>query len=126
MHARRLNNYNSRRLISILIIYSHRQCCACYGPRRGTKNYCLKNCTAINGGTVTKNAHTWIWIRSSVPKRAWRKCIEYIKTDSNGIKHKYRINEDTGIEEKVHYYHSRPSFASVAEIHRCMIWGNAF
>ena len=59
------------------------------------------NCTAINGGTVTKNVHAWIWIRSSVPKRVWRKCTEYIKTDFFGRKQKYRINEETGIAEKV-------------------------
>ena len=65
------------------------------------KIYCLKNCTAINGGTVTKKVKTWIWIRSSLPKRVWRKCIDFTITGKDGEKVKYRLDEETGLKEKV-------------------------
>lgn len=63
-----------------------RQCCGCYGPVDGTKNYCTQNCQAINGGTVTKNVYTWFWVRSSLPKRLWKKCMEYqVKRDDGKL-----------------------------------------
>ncbi len=50
---------------------------------------------------MKKNVHTWIWIRSSIPKRAWRKCIEYTVTDKNGKKEIYSVDEETGTQRKV-------------------------
>ena len=79
---------------------SHGKCCACYGPKGGTDNYCLKNCSAINGGKVITQVVTWIWIRSSLPKRVWRKCIDFTTTDKNGKKEMYRLDEETGLKEK--------------------------
>ncbi|CAB4029528.1 Hypothetical predicted protein [Paramuricea clavata] len=79
---------------------SHKKCCACYGPKGGNKNYCLTNCTSINGGIVKKKVHVWIWIRSSIPTRAWRKCVEYIVTDKNGKKETYSVDEETGIRRE--------------------------
>ena len=43
----------------------------------GTKDYCAEHCKPINGGTVTKNVFTWFWLRSSLPKRLWKKCVDY-------------------------------------------------
>ncbi len=60
-----------------------------------------KNCSAINGGKVTKQVVTWVWIRSSLPKRVWRKCIDFTITNKNGKEEKYRLDEETGLREKV-------------------------
>ena len=86
-----------------IIIHMNRyfQCCACYGPKGGTDNYCLKNCSAVNGGKITKQVVTWIWIRSSLPKRVWRKCIDFTITNKHGKEEKYRLDEETGLREKV-------------------------
>ena len=52
----------------------------------GTKVYCTEHCKAINGGTVTKNVFTWFWVRSSLPKRLWKKCIDYqVKRDDGKL-----------------------------------------
>ena len=52
----------------------------------GTKHYCAENCKAINGGTVTKNVFTWFWMRSSLPKRLWKKCMDYqVKRDDRKL-----------------------------------------
>ncbi|CAB4004935.1 Hypothetical predicted protein [Paramuricea clavata] len=61
-------------------------CCGCYGPVGGTKDYCAENCKAINGGTVIKNVFTWFWVRSSLPKRLWKKCMDYqVKRDDGKL-----------------------------------------
>ncbi|CAB4035578.1 Hypothetical predicted protein, partial [Paramuricea clavata] len=61
-------------------------CCGCYGPVGGTKNYCAQNCKAINGGTVKKNVYTWFWVRSSLPRRLWKKCMDYqVKIDDGKL-----------------------------------------
>ncbi|CAB3988225.1 ---NA--- [Paramuricea clavata] len=52
-------------------------CCGCYGPVGGTKDYCAENCQAINGGTISKHVFTWFWVRSSLPKIVWKKCMDY-------------------------------------------------
>ena len=52
----------------------------------GTKDYCAEHCKAINGGTVTKNVFTWFWVRSSLPKRLWKKCMDYqVKRDDGKL-----------------------------------------
>ena len=52
----------------------------------GTNDYCAENCKAINGGTVTKNVFTWFWVRSSLPKRLWKKCMDYqVKKDDGKL-----------------------------------------
>ena len=50
---------------------------------------------------MKKNVHTWVGIRSSIPKRVWKKCIEYTVTDKNGNKEIYSVDENTGIRTKV-------------------------
>jgi hypothetical protein len=51
---------------------------------------------------VKKKVHTWVWVRSSIPKRVWKKCIEYTVTDKNGKKETYSLEENTGIRIKVY------------------------
>lgn len=36
-----------------------------------------------------------------MPKRAWRKCIEYTVKDNNGKKEVYSVDHDTGTPRKV-------------------------
>ncbi|XP_028393585.1 uncharacterized protein LOC114517928 [Dendronephthya gigantea] len=85
---------------------SYGKCCACYGPKGGTKNYCSSDCTPINEGEITKNVHVWIWVRSSIPKRAWRKCIEYVVTNKNGNNVTYSLDEETGTRRKGNCAHT--------------------
>ncbi|XP_028411771.1 uncharacterized protein LOC114534515 [Dendronephthya gigantea] len=64
----------------------HGKCCACFGPD-SKKDYCAPRCQAINGGTVLKeedNITVWFWIRSSLPKRVWKKCMEFKETNDAG------------------------------------------
>ena len=52
----------------------------------GTKDYCTEHCKTTNGGTVTKNVFTWFWVRSSLPKRLWKKCMDYqVKRDDGKL-----------------------------------------
>lgn len=67
------------------------QCCGCFGPVGGRSNYCTGKCKAINGGTVVKRVYTWFWVRSSLPKRVWRRCMEY-KTYKNGRLQWFKLN----------------------------------
>jgi hypothetical protein len=67
------------------------QCCGCYGPVGGTKDYCAENCKAINGGTVMKTVFTWFWIRSSLPKKIWKKCMDYQVRKDNGKLTSYKL-----------------------------------
>ncbi|CAB4017887.1 Hypothetical predicted protein, partial [Paramuricea clavata] len=60
------------------------KCCGCFGPVGGKKNYCGTECRAKNGGTIVKNLYTWFWVRSSLPKRVWNKCMEYKVTVAQG------------------------------------------
>ena len=60
------------------------QCCGCFGPIGGSKDYCGVECQARQGGTIAKNIYTWFWVRSSLSKRLWNKCMEYKVTLANG------------------------------------------
>ena len=60
------------------------KCCACFGPIGGKRNYCGIECKAKNGGSVVKNVYTWFWVRSSLPKKVWNKCMEYKVTVGQG------------------------------------------
>ena len=61
------------------------QCCGCFGPVGGKKNITVGHyCTAKNGGTIVKNVYTWFWVRPSLPKRVWNKCMEYKVTVAPG------------------------------------------
>ena len=62
------------------------QCCSCFGPKNGKKEYCAKECESKNNGTVhKKNVYTWFWVRSSLPKRPWSKCMDYKVKESGKI-----------------------------------------
>ncbi|XP_028404228.1 uncharacterized protein LOC114526893 [Dendronephthya gigantea] len=66
-------------------------CCGCFGPVGGTKNYCAQNCKPINGGTVSKNVFSWFWIRTSLPKKIWKKCMDYQVTRADGKSISYKL-----------------------------------
>ena len=57
----------------------------------GTKDYCTENCKAINGGTVAKNVFMWFWVRSSLPKRLWKKCMDYQVKRNDGKLISYKL-----------------------------------
>ncbi|XP_028396090.1 uncharacterized protein LOC114520085 [Dendronephthya gigantea] len=77
-------------------------CCGCYGPVGGTANYCTPQCTVINGGTKidAKNVFTWVWVRTSLPKHIWKRCMEYQKKDDSGQLQWYNLIGDSTIPEK--------------------------
>ena len=77
------------------------QCCACYGPPGGKDVYCHKECQAVNGGTVTKHASAWFWVRLSPPRKVWEKCMEYKSEDENGDSAWYKLIGDRNIPVRV-------------------------
>ena len=81
------------------------QCCGCFGPIGGTANYCDTNCNAINGGTVigATKIYTWVWVRPSLPKRVWNRCMEYQSQDENGQLEWFTLVGDSTIPEKVRF-----------------------
>ena len=70
----------------------------------GTKDYCAENCKAINGGTVTKNVFTWFWVRSSLPKRLWKKCMDYQVKRNDGKLISYKLTGHSVIPVEVKMY----------------------
>ncbi|XP_028416962.1 uncharacterized protein LOC114541174 [Dendronephthya gigantea] len=71
----------------------HGKCCACFGPD-SKKDYCAPRCQEINGGTVLKkedNITVWFWIRSSLPKRVWKKCMEFKERNNAGKLKTWRV-----------------------------------
>ncbi|XP_028411770.1 uncharacterized protein LOC114534514 [Dendronephthya gigantea] len=73
----------------------HGECCACFGPD-SKKDYCAPRCQAINGGTVLKkedNITVWFWIRSSLPKRVWKKCMEFKERNNAGKLETWRVED---------------------------------
>ncbi len=81
------------------------QCCGCFGQVGGTANYCDTQCNAINGGTYLdpKGIYTWVWVRSSLPKRIWNRCMEYQSEDENGQIQWYNLVGDSIVPEKVRH-----------------------
>ncbi|CAB4030191.1 Hypothetical predicted protein, partial [Paramuricea clavata] len=78
----------------------HGKCCACFGPD-SKQDYCAPKCQAINGGTVLRekdNITVWFWIRSSLPKRVWKKCMEFKEKNSAGKMKTWRVED--GIRRK--------------------------
>ena len=45
--------------------------------------------------------HAWFWVRTSLPKRVWKKCMEYEKME-NGKIFKWHVDEHTNVPKKVH------------------------
>ncbi|CAB4023147.1 Hypothetical predicted protein, partial [Paramuricea clavata] len=76
------------------------KCCACFGPKGGRQNYCGSNCTAMNGGTVTTKAFVWFWVRTRMPERLWKRCMEFVVKNSAGKPEKHFIDPQTGTAQK--------------------------
>ena len=77
-------------------------CCGCFGPDGGTDNYCRPDCTAKNGGTVVKtHTYSWFWVRTSLPKRVWNRCMEYKVKNDKGEMVSYRLLDGNPTPEKV-------------------------
>ena len=77
------------------------QCCACFGPD-SKHDYCAPKCQAINGGTVLKeedNITVLFWIRSSLPKRVWKQCMEFKEKNRAGKLEIWRVED--GVRRKV-------------------------
>ena len=60
----------------------------------------------MNGGTVLTDdgdigIHVWFWVRTSLPKRVWKKCMEYEKVGEGGKIVKEHVDERTGVPKKV-------------------------
>ena len=72
-----------------------------FGLFRGRQNYCGPKCTAINGGTVTKKAFVWFWVRNRMPGRLWKRCMEFVVKNSAGKLEKHIIDPETGTVHKV-------------------------
>ncbi|XP_028411772.1 uncharacterized protein LOC114534516 [Dendronephthya gigantea] len=73
----------------------HGECCACFGAD-SKKDYCAPRCQAINGGTVLKkedNITVWFWIRSSLPKRVWKRCMEFKERNNAGKLETWRVED---------------------------------
>ena len=79
----------------------------------GTKDYCAENCKAINGGTVTKNVFTWFWVRSSLPKRLWKKCMDYQVKRDDGKLISYKLIGHSVIPVEVTIYFPQKNFLSI-------------
>ncbi|CAB4037073.1 Hypothetical predicted protein, partial [Paramuricea clavata] len=76
-------------------------CCGCFGPIGGTSDYCGDDCTAKNGGTVVKkNIYSWFWVRTSLPKSVWNRCMEYNVKNENGDMVSHRLFDGNTTPEK--------------------------
>ncbi|XP_028405296.1 uncharacterized protein LOC114527802 [Dendronephthya gigantea] len=85
------------------------KCCACYGPAGGNGVYCGKECTVMNGGTVTKNARAGFWVRLNPPRKVWEKCMEYKTEEENGDAAWYKLVGDRNIPVKGRCGKSEPT-----------------
>ena len=77
------------------------QCCACFGPD-SKQDYCAPKCQPINGGTILKekdNIKVWFWIRSSLPKRVWKQCMEFKEKNNAGKLELWHVED--GVKRKV-------------------------
>jgi hypothetical protein len=70
----------------------------------GTKDYCAGHCKAINGGTLRKNVFTWFWVRSSLPKRLWKKCMDYQVKRNDGKLMPYKLVGHSVVPVEVYKY----------------------
>ena len=51
---------------------------------------------------MTKNAHTWFWVRTSPPRKpVWNRCVEFEIKTPEGVTETHFINGKTGIVTKV-------------------------
>jgi hypothetical protein len=77
------------------------QCCGCFGPAGGTDDYCGTDCKKRRNGTIVKNFYSWFWVRSSIPKKVWKKCMDYKVTTPNGDTVRYKLLDRNPTPEKV-------------------------
>jgi hypothetical protein len=88
--------------ISTIFISLIKICCGCFGPVGGMDDYCSPDCTAKNGGTVVKTkTFTWFWVRTSLPKRVWNRCMEYKVKNEYGDMVSYKLLDGSTTPEKV-------------------------
>ncbi|XP_046839650.1 uncharacterized protein LOC124433845 isoform X4 [Xenia sp. Carnegie-2017] len=85
------------------------KCCGCYGPKNGKNDYCFKECEAKNGGTIKKNVYAWFWVRSRIPRRIWRNCMDY-KVIENGNAVWYKLLGSNGVPVKGRCTKDKPLF----------------
>ncbi|XP_028392647.1 uncharacterized protein LOC114517187 [Dendronephthya gigantea] len=79
---------------------SHK-CCACFGPKGGRGHYCGRKCEVINEGTLlTGQVYVWYWIRTRMPKRLWKRCMEFKKKTPAGKYETYHIDRITNTARK--------------------------
>jgi hypothetical protein len=67
----------------------------------GTDNYCGTDCKNRTGGTIEKNINVWFWVRSSIPKKVWNKCMDYKVTKENGDTDWYKLLNGNPTPKKV-------------------------
>ena len=48
-----------------------------------------------------KNVYSWFWVRSSIPKKVWNKCMDYKVTTENGDIIRYKLLGGNPTPEKV-------------------------
>lgn len=77
------------------------QCCGCFGPVGGTDDYCGTDCKKRRGGAIMKNVYIWFWVRVSIPKKVWNKCMDYKVTTENGDIIWYKLLDGNPTPEKV-------------------------
>ena len=74
-------------------------------PKVEDRNYCGSKCTAINGGTVTKKAFVWFWVRNRMPsERLWKKCMEFEEANFTGKREKHFVDPEKGTVHKVNNF----------------------
>ncbi|CAB4013488.1 Hypothetical predicted protein [Paramuricea clavata] len=77
------------------------KCCACFGTKGGRGHYCSRKCKAVNGGTIiTGKVYVWFWIRTRMPKRLWKRCMEFKMKTEAGKSETYYIDRMTGTAHK--------------------------
>ena len=56
----------------------------------------------MNGGTILQGkVYVWYWIRTRMPKRVWKRCMEFKITTEAGKLEAYYIDRRTGTAYKV-------------------------
>jgi hypothetical protein len=68
----------------------------------GKQNYCFPKCQALNGGAIELNVYTWFWVRTSISKKLWTKCVDY-KVEEKGIYVWYKLVGNSEVPIEVGY-----------------------
>ena len=50
---------------------------------------------------MEKQTYTWYWVRTSLPKSVWNRCMEYKVMNENGDMVSYRLLDGNTTPEKV-------------------------